>query len=337
MQKLAQTPTKGKSAFDKQYDHYIAVDWSSSLMAIARLTPKGSEPQVMERPSDVRELKLYLSQLHGRKMLTLEETTTAQWLYLELRDSVDRIIICDPYRNRLLSDGPKTDQMDARKLSLLLRAGLVKEVFHTSDRLYELRRLVSAYQDVVQAGVRALNQRAALLSAEGDKAPTVQFILRQLDQTIELYHRTKETYEAKFTALCRQNKQLRLHLRLPGIGHIGAVKILATVVDARRFPNRGRYLSYCGLVHLAKTSGGRSYGQRTPRYSRRLKAVYKMAALAAIGGRNPIRDYYDHLIARGVAEHNARHAVARYIARVSYGMLKNSQPYEPYRWRRPGN
>lgn len=337
MEKLVETSAKGKCALDKEYDHYIAVDWSSKVMVIARLTPKGSEPQVIERPTDLKELKLYLSQLHGTKIVTIEETTTAQWLYLELRDSVDQIIICDPYRNRLLSDGPKTDRIDARKLCLLLRAGLLKEVFHSADHLYELRRLVSAYEDVVKAGVRALNQRAAFLKADSDTKPTVRFILHELEQAIELYRTTKKTYEAKFAVLCRQNKQLRLHLQLPGIGHIGAVKIVATVVDARRFPHRGHYLSYCGLIRLVKTSGGRSYGQRTPRFSRRLKAVYKMAALAAISGRNAIRDYYDSLVARGVAEHNARQAVARYLARVSYGMLKTSQPYQPYRWRNPGN
>ena len=82
-----------------------------------------------------------------------------------------------------------------------------------------------------------------------------------------------------------------------------------------------------------KLSGGRSYGRRKPRYSRVLKSVYKTAALAALCGKNPMREYYDHLLAKGVAAHNARHAVARYIARISYGMLKNGTRYEPYRWR----
>ena len=58
-----------------------------------------------------------------------------------------------------------------------------------------------------------------------------------------------------------------------------------------------------------------------------------MAAMSAIGGKNPIREYYDQLIGSGVAEHNARHAVARYIARITYGILKTNTPYEPYRWR----
>ena len=57
------------------------------------------------------------------------------------------------------------------------------------------------------------------------------------------------------------------------------------------------------------------------------------AALAALRGKNPMREYYEHLLEAGVAERNARHAVARYIARISYGMLKNGTRYEPYRWR----
>ena len=118
-----------------------------------------------------------------------------------------------------------------------------------------------------------------------------------------------------------------------GIGTIAAVTILATVVDARRFPRTGKYLSYCGLVKLEHSSGGRSYGRRKPQYSRSLKAVYKMAALAAIQGNNPIREYYDELMARGVAKHHARHQIARYIATVTYGILKTGTTYNAYQWR----
>ena len=108
---------------------------------------------------------------------------------------------------------------------------------------------------------------------------------------------------------------------------------MATVIDAHRFPKSGNYLSYCGLVKLDKISGMRSYGKRKPRYSRSLKSVYKIAALAAIVGNNPIREYYDFLINKGISQHNARHAVARYIARISYGILKSGEKYQPYRWR----
>jgi len=62
--------------------------------------------------------------------------------------------------------------------------------------------------------------------------------------------------------------------------------------------------------------------------------VYRTATEVALLGKNPMRDYYDYLREKGVAHQNAKNAVARYLARVSYGMMKNGTTYEPYRWRK---
>jgi transposase len=328
----------GNNELQDNYQHYIALDWSMNMMAIARLKDGWRQPKVVERSSDLAELKLMLDNLTGKKILTIEETTSTHWLYLELCDYVDRLIICDPYRNRLLSDGPKTDKIDAGKLCLLLQAGLLKEVFHSLSDLYQLRRLASAYSDVVKAGVRLQNQKAAFLKVEGlradqVKSKTASFIIDHIDEDIKRYRDTKEDFEKQFRVLCRHNEQLKRLKSIPGIGDIGAVRILAQVIDAHRFKKSGHYLSYCGLVKLEKLSGGRSYGKKNPRYSRILKSVYKTAALASISGNNPIREYYDDLLEKGLAEHNARNAVARYIAKVSYGMLKSGLEYQPYKWR----
>lgn len=331
IRKVTQNPSKGKRPSIYGYDHYVAVDWSLRIMAIARMTRRSNEPTVFERASDIKSLKEYLDALHGRVVVAIEETTTAQWMYLELIDHVDEIIVCDPYHNRLLTDGPKTDKIDACKLCLLLRAGLLKAVFHSAGDLYELRRLVSAYDDLVKAGVRAQNQQTALRHGQGDTGKNAPFILEHLSKSIELYRSSKEEYEVKFLELATRNKLTRILLDITGIGAIGAVKIVAIVVDAHRFPRAGHYLSYCGLVLNEKISGGRSYGRRKPRFNHTLKAVYKLAAMSAISGtNNPMRALYDYLLSQGVAEHNARHAVARYIARVTYGMLKTGKRYRPF-------
>lgn len=318
----------------KKYDHYIAVDWSMRTMAIARMTGRMVHPKVMERATDVRELKEYLQTLRGRKILTIEETTGAQWLYVELHDSVDRILVCDPYRNRLLSDGPKTDKIDAEKLCVLLKAGLLKEVYHTLESDYRLRSLVSAYEDVVKAGVRLQNQRAAVYRGEGAEQDRIfserklQFIVNHIDGGLQLYHQTVADYEVEFTKLSNHNRRIKRQMGIPGIGLKGAVKIIATVLSVHRFSDKGHYLSYCGLVNHQKTSGGRSYGYRKPRYNHTLKAVYKTAALAALRGNNTFHEHYDHLRAKGVTDYNARHAVARMIATISFGMLKNDTVYQ---------
>ena len=98
--KVTQSATRDKLA--AEFDHYIALDWSLSTMAIAHLVRRDNMPRVFERPSDLKELKTYLGSLKGRIIITFEETGSAHWLYLELIDCVDRILICDPFQNRLL-------------------------------------------------------------------------------------------------------------------------------------------------------------------------------------------------------------------------------------------
>ncbi len=329
--KVIHSLSRGKSAHG--YDQYVAIDWSLKTMAIAHMSQRTDAPGVFEQPTSLKDLKAYLGSLKGRTIVTFEESGSAHWLYLELLDYAERILICDPFKNRLLCHGPKTDKIDAGKLCELLRAGLLTEVYHSSSTLYELRALVSSYDDVVRAGVRVLNQREALKLSHRDKGKSAAFIEEVLEKNIDLYRQTKGQYERRFSTMARRSYLVMFQKELPGIGAIGAAKIVACVVDAHRFPCAGKYLSYCGLIKHEKLSGGRSYGRRSPRYNRVLKSVYKTAALAAIKGKNAVREYYDHLLTQGLAEYEARHAAARYIARISYGILKNGTRYEPYRWR----
>jgi transposase len=322
----------------KIYDHYIAVDWSITNMAIARMTSKSNQIKVIDVPSDVEELKAYLKNLKGSKILTIEECGVSHWLYVELKDFVDRIIICDPYRNKLLNEGPKTDKIDASKLVQLLRANLLKEVFHSDDRFLDMRRLVSGYEDLVQAGVRIKNQRYGLLRVCGLtgqeksgcqlKNQSDQIVLNGMERQIETYEKEKAVYEAEFERLKKTSSEIRNQDSLPGIGVIGAVKIVSQVVIPRRFPDAGHYLSYAGLITLEKKSGMMIYGRKRPRCSRKLKSVYKTAALAVIGGKSSFNDYYEGLLKKGYAEYNARHKVARRLAILSWGIFKSGKKYQ---------
>jgi hypothetical protein len=68
----------------KQYDYYIGLDWSQAKMAIAISKGSSSESRVVELDSDVRRLKYLLKSLKGKKVLTFEESTASQWLWVEL-------------------------------------------------------------------------------------------------------------------------------------------------------------------------------------------------------------------------------------------------------------
>ena len=65
---------------------------------------------------------------------------------------------------------PRHNRIDAGKLCKLQKNGLMKEVYHSTNEMYELRKHVSYYDDEVRAGVRLLNQKSALYRTENNKS-----------------------------------------------------------------------------------------------------------------------------------------------------------------------
>ena len=325
----------------KQYDHYVAVDWSKNNMAIARMTKHADIPKVVDVRTDVEDLKAYLKNLKGSVILTVEESTPAQWLYTELNGLVSRMIVCDPYRNKLLNDGPKTDKIDAKKLVRLLKAELLREVYHSGEEFIKLRKLVRGYMAITKNGVRLKNQRAALLLSAGRMNEDIEiverheeFAVRQFDSIISSNEVSRTAYVKEFKRLRRKNKIIKTITTVSGIDVKGAVKLVAVVVDARRFKNKSAWLSYCGLIKHEKMSGGRSYGRRSPRYSRIAKSVFKTAAIACtrMDEKSAFKRYYEGLIRdKNYPEFHARHALARRIAVITLGVLKTGKPFED-RW-----
>jgi hypothetical protein len=63
--------------------------------------------------------------------------------------------------------------------------------------------------------------------------------------------------------------------------------------------------------------------------NKRLKNVVMGSAMCATrSGANVFRDAYERMLARGTLARNARHAVARKMLTVMWGMWKNQQPFD---------
>jgi transposase len=311
-------------------------------MAVAKLTCESNKFSEFDLKSDIFELKYYLKSLKGRKIMTIEASDTSQWLYTELRSFVDTLVVCDPARNHLLKEGPKTDKIDARKLAILLRAGMLKPVFHTGEDLIYIRRIVSAHEDVVKEYVRLENQRKALYRSIGKNAKNDKlnsshdkFIHDNIELRLESVTKSRENYIKEFKRLSKVHKQINLVRSVPGIDYIGAVRVIARVIDIKRFKNKHNFWSYCGLVKIERVSGGKLYGRKNPRYCRTMKNVFKIAAFATINAKdNEFKDYYNYLLEeKNKAKHEARHAIARKIATIVYGVLKNNEKYKTYKRR----
>jgi hypothetical protein len=103
-------------------DYYVGLDVHKASICIAVLNEAGK--LVMESVVETSAATIldFLKGLRGQVEVTFEEGTHAAWLYDVLKTTKARVIVCDPRRNRLLSDGNKSDKVDARKLAQLLRA-----------------------------------------------------------------------------------------------------------------------------------------------------------------------------------------------------------------------
>jgi transposase len=306
----------------------------------------------------------FLRGLSGTLHLTFEEGTQSHWLYELTRPLVAEVVVCNPRRNHLLKEGSKSDRVDASKLAELLRAGLVKPVYHGAPGVRPLKELAHAYDHLTRDRVRVMSRLKALYRARAipcagttpySRARRAEWIGR-LDG--EAARRRAEWLYAELDAVSELRRAARRHLLaearrhtaskllagVPGIGPLRAAQVIAAVGSPYRFRTKRQFWSYCGLAVVTKGSSEyeqvdgrwvrRERGARTrglnEQYNHRLKAVFKSAALAALKDET-MRRYYERLRARGLRAELARVQVARKLAAVSLAVWKLGQSYDESR------
>jgi transposase len=94
-------------------------------------------------------------------------SVVAMGVYDLLKPHILQVLVCDPRRNALLKEGNKNDKVDARKLSDLLRTGMLRPVYHGENGLRTLRELGRSYQTISQDLHRVMNRVKALYRGWG--------------------------------------------------------------------------------------------------------------------------------------------------------------------------
>jgi hypothetical protein len=107
----------------------------------------------------------FIQGLRGSSWITFEEGTSAAWLYDLLKPNVAKVVVCDPRKNALLKAGNKNDRVDARKLSDLLRAGLLTPVYHGESGVRTLQELSRSYLTITKDLTRVMNRSRGYIEA----------------------------------------------------------------------------------------------------------------------------------------------------------------------------
>ena len=340
---------------------YVAFDVHQATISAAALDLSGRLITQAVFQTEAAAIRDFLRGLSGTVHLTFEEGTQAQWLFDLTRPIVAELIVCNPRENHSMRRGNKSDQKDAFQLALLLRAGLLKSVYHGSQQTATLKHLAHNYEAITQDTTRVMNRLKAVFRSQAVKCAgrdvyytrnrqawleklkaeglqkRAEFLYQQLDHLRELRR------EARKALLKEARKQSAFMLlrQVPGLGPIRVAEVIAAIGSPFRFRTKRQLWAYCGFGVVTRSSADyqvkgdklerRSRATQTrglnPCFSRRLKVAFKGAALEALKT-EAIKRVYERLVSSGVRSEMARLTIARKLAAVALAIWKSGESYD---------
>src|ERR1035438_1893519 len=149
---------------------WLGLDAHSKNCVLGQLDDHGQEIQAWSFATQPQKLIQHLQAIPATdKRLMLEESNLARWLGQLLKPHVQQLVVCDPRRNRLISeDHHKHDRRDAFALARLLRLNEFKPVWQPADPQRVLfKRIAKSYENAVQRQTRLKLQLKSLFQHWG--------------------------------------------------------------------------------------------------------------------------------------------------------------------------
>ena len=343
-------------------DKYRGLDVHQAMTVVVVLDAEGKVVLETMVATEAAALVRLVKGLSGPLHVTLEESTHADWLQGILLSHVRRVVVCDPRRNKLLSEGSKGDKVDARKLADLLRTGMLRPVYHGHVATRKLKELVRAYETFSLDTQRTMNRIKAIYRGRGVATPgrgvyqagqreqwlakltepglrqRAAWLYELLDQLRPLRKKAKQALLIEG----RAHRAVKLLRTIPQLGPIRAAFIVATVDTPHRFRTKRQFWTYVGLAVITHMSSeyemkaGQVVRRRKPVATRglnrncnhRLKDVFVGAATAG-ASHDPYKPYVERLTHRGLSADMTRITLARKISAVALVVWKKGKEFDP--------
>lgn len=222
-------------------------------------------------------------------------------------------------------------------ITALGRDAFVTEAWPLIRRKVSKGRLIN---DIYETACSSI----ALPIAEDATAITMfRMIIAQARSLIQQRNRIEQIAQTTLA----DHRDYQLLRRIPGIGPINALTILAEAGDLRRFSHHRQFLKFCGL-DLATCQSGTFRGRtKLSKYGNpRLRRTFWMAAQVAARQRdNSFRDKLGRYMAGNADDADRRRkamtALTAKMARVAHAVVKTQTEYRPFlersgtRWKDP--
>jgi len=288
------------------------------------------------------------SRLARRDVVALEATFHSWAIVDLLAPHVGRVVVSNPLATKAIADAKiKTDKIDARVLSELLRLDYLPEVWTPDAATRERRATCARRAGLVSDVVRIKNRIHGVLAKtlvpkrKGDlfdrkgrlwleSLDLPEHARRQLESDLRLLglaERELGIHEAELVRGAWDDPRVKLLVTMPGVDVTVALAILAAIGDVDRFRDGDRLAAYLGLVPSTYQSGERCYhGHITKRGNCKARWLLIQAAQHLAGHPGPLGVFF-----RRIEKHKNRNvavvATARKLAVIAWRMLTTGEPY----------
>jgi transposase len=337
--------------YTKQHRYYCGIDLHARSMYVCILDTHGEILLHRNMPC-VPELFLKAVAPYQEDMaVAVECIFTWYWLAdLCAKHNISFVLGHALYMKAIHGGKAKNDKIDAHKIAVLLRGGMLPmayvyppEMRATRDllrrRMYLMRKrseLLAHVQNTnSQYNLPEIGKKIAYKAnrqgvAERFSDPSVQRSIEvdlklmdhydQLLTDLELYiMRTAKEHDA--------NAFYRLR-SVPGIGKILALVILYEIHDINRFPTVQDFVSYARLVKCAKESAGKRHGTSGKKIGNvHLKWAFSEASVLFLRA-NPKGQRFVEKLSSKHGKAKALSILAHKLGRAVYYMLSRKQPFD---------
>lgn len=258
---------------------------------------------------------------HGtKKCNAVLESTGNMWMRIHdtLEDNGIDTILANPYKTKIIAQAKiKSDKLDARILSDLLRTGLVYESYVPVKEFREKRSLVRHRIALSRTKTKLANKIHAILDKYEYKtkltdifgksgnewlkslsiSPIDRIILNTTLTSIETIDNQIDIVSKEIAKYAWKDSQdIKILLSMTGIDIFSAMLISTEIVDIKRFTTPWKLVSYAGLSPSTRESSGKiKTGRITKQGSPLLRWILIQCALSAIRHDHHMRTFYERI------------------------------------------
>lgn len=337
--------------YTRQHKYYCGIDLHAKTMYLCLMNQKGTimiHRNIKAKPDVfLKTVKKYRQGL----VVAVECMFTWYWIAdLCARENIQFVLGHALYMKAIHGGKAKNDKIDAHKIAVLLRGGMIPMAYVYPNKM-------RANRDLLRRRTHLNRQRARLLAhvqntnhqynlpdigkkiayKANRKGVAQRFPEEAVRKSIQLDLDLLDYYDTLLTKLERELSQSAkehdadslFRLRsIPGVGRILGMTILYEVHDIKRFPRVQDFVSYCRLVKSAKESAGRKYGTSGKKIGNaHLKWAFSEAAVLILRRNPEIRKYRDKL-AKKHGKAKSMTILAHKIARATYYILKRKTVFD---------